>query len=285
VKLELPAPAKLNRFLHITGQRADGYHQLQTVFQLVSRCDSLVFERADEGIEVSVTGATIDSQDNLVFQAATQLAARCSSRVGVRISLSKEIPIGAGMGGGSSDAATTLHGLNLLWNLGLSHQELAQIGLTLGADVPVFVAGQTCWAEGIGEILTPLELPESLYVVLMPDCVVATRDIFTHPDLTRDTSPITIARFLGQGQCRNDCESVSRSLYPEIGRALDWLSQWGTARMTGTGAAVFLEVRNDAQARDILAKSRQNWFGFVTRGLQQSPLIRAIDQAQNSFLD
>ncbi len=280
---ELPAPAKLNRFLHITGRRADGYHELQTVFQLVEHSDVLTFGPSPEGISILMAGEgeNMRAEDNLAHRAALLLS-EGRRLPGVRIGLNKRIPIGSGMGGGSSDAATALHGLNIFWHLGLSVAELAALGLQLGADVPVFVAGQSSWAEGIGEVLSPIELPETWFVVLVPESRVSTAEVFAHPDLTRDSSVIKIARFLGQGVLRNDCEGVARTLCPEIGSALDWLSQWGPARMTGTGAGVFLETQDEAHARDVLAESLAKWQGFVTRGAQQSSLITALDQVKES---
>ena len=286
-RFELPAPAKLNRFLHITGRRQDGYHELQTIFQLVDIHDVLVFEPAED-IDVQMDGVSIPVADNLVYRAAMLLSAG-RSVPGVRITVKKNIPTGGGMGGGSSDAATALHGLNLLWRLGYSKTELAEIGLQLGADVPVFIHGRTSWAEGIGEVLVPIDLPMSWFVVLVPRCSVSTAEIFLHPDLTRDSSAITIARFLQQKVLsdqkvfRNDCEEVSRILYPEIGKALDWLNQWGAARMSGTGSSVFLEITDKTLASDVLARSLKNWQGFITRSVQESSLVGALNQVEKSF--
>ena len=167
-----------------------------------------------------------------------------------------------------------LHGLNVFWGLSRSNDELAKMALQLGADVPVFVQGRTSWAEGIGELLTPIDLPELWYVILVPDCQVSTAEIFSHPDLTRDSSAITIARFLEQQSLGNDCESVARALYPEIGVVLDWLSQWGAARMTGTGSCVFLETADESQAREVCRLA--NWPGFVAKGTRQSVLVDAL---------
>ncbi len=285
----LPAPAKLNLFLHITGRRADGYHELQTVFQLLERHDVLHFETCESGIEVNVAGAVILEADNLVYRAARALAEFSGVKQGARISMEKRIPIGAGMGGGSSDAATALIGLNLLWGLGMEQSELLELGGSLGADVPVFIKGETAWAEGIGDQLSPIELPERWYVVINPGVQVPTAQIFTHADLTRDTSPITIACFSRHAGIhtvlRNDCEAIARRLYPEIDAALGWLDEWGTARMTGTGSCVFLETCERALAEKIREQAPEQWTGFVTRGTQQSALMKATAQIRKSFQD
>lgn len=273
VRFQLPAPAKLNRFLHILGRRPDGYHNLQTVFQLLTLSDTLTFEPIENGLEVVMPG--VNQEDNLVYKAA-QLLSKGQNLPGVRISVTKVIPLGGGLGGGSSDAATTLHGLNVFWNLGYSNKDLKQLGARLGADVPIFVEGETSWGEGIGDELTPIELPETWYVVVIPGCEVSSAAIFAHPDLTRDTSALTIARFLQARALHNDCEPVARGLFPEIGVALDWLSQWGTARMTGTGACVFLQTDDEAFARQVLSQS--DWHGFVTQGTQQSTLVDSLKQ-------
>tara|TARA_B110000196_G_scaffold252141_1_gene221685 strand:- start:529 stop:1359 length:831 start_codon:yes stop_codon:yes gene_type:complete len=271
--LQLPAPAKLNRFLHILGRRQDGYHKLQTVFQLLNFGDTVTFEAMQSGIEVVMPG--VKQEDNLVYKAA-RLLSEGQNLPGVRITVNKEIPVGGGLGGGSSDAATALHGLNVFWNMGYSNANLVRLSTRLGADAPVFVAGETSWGEGIGDQLTPIILPETWYVVLTPGCEVSSAAIFAHPDLTRDTSAITIARFLQDRGLRNDCEQVARGLFPEIGVTLDWLSQWGTARMTGTGACVFLQTDDEALARKVLSQS--DWHGFVTKGTQQSTLVDALKQ-------
>lgn len=297
----LPAPAKLNLFLHITGRRADGYHELQTVFQLLEHHDVLHFETCESGIEVKVAGAEILEADNLVYRAGLALAESTGVKQGARISLEKRIPIGAGMGGGSSNAATALVGLTLLWGLRMDQAELVALGGSLGADVPVFIKGETAWGEGIGDQLSPIELPERWYVVINPGVQVSTAQIFTHADLTRDTSPITIARFSRHAELltglqtelhnerqtvlRNDCEAIARRLYPEIDAALGWLDEWGTARMTGTGSCVFLETRERAFAETILEQAPEQWTGFVTRGTQQSALVKATAQIRKSFQD
>ncbi|MFT4721170.1 MAG: 4-diphosphocytidyl-2-C-methyl-D-erythritol kinase [Candidatus Azotimanducaceae bacterium] len=267
--LQLPAPCKLNLCLNITGQRADGYHVLQTAFQLLDFCDVLTFSPAPR-LQVSAL-AGVKPSDNLVYQAAQLLAEHTGCDQGVDIQLHKQVPSGAGLGGGSSDAATTLVGLNYFWQAGLSFDELATLGLALGADVPVFVHGQSAWAEGVGEQLQPLSLPPRTYVVIQPNCQISTREIFSHPGLTRDSSPITIARFLEVGE-NNDCEAVVRVLYPEVDTALRWLSRWGLARMTGTGSCVYIEVVDEHEAQAVLAEKPAEWFGFSAQGVNTSAL-------------
>ena len=278
MQLELPAPAKINLFLHILGRRPDGYHELQSLFRFLELADTVSFELATEGISVDMD--RVSQENNLVYKAA-HILSEGRDVPGVNVVVTKRIPMGTGLGGGSSDAATTLHGLNMLWELGLSDDELAELGLQIGADVPVFVNGFSAFAEGIGERLAPVDLPEVWYVVLVPESRISTAEIFAHPDLTRDTSPITIARFLQGEALRNDCEPIVQRLYPEVGDALDWLSQQGTARMTGTGACVFLEAGDEAVARDILSQS--NWQGFVSKGTKQSVLLDALVQERNLF--
>jgi 4-diphosphocytidyl-2-C-methyl-D-erythritol kinase len=282
----LPAPGKLNLFLHITGQREDGYHELQTLFQLVEFADEMRFESTSDS-SVTVEGNFADTrvENNLVYLAAMSLRKAAGIDRGAIIQVRKKLPIGGGMGGGSSNAAATLIGLNLLWNTNLQYTDIMKIGLQLGADVPLFIAGSTAIGEGIGERLTPLVTPEKWYLVVVPDCHVSTAAIFQNQQLTRDTSPIKIARFLEQGdpflalsadlKLRNDCEPVVRKLYPEIDTALNWLSQWGPVRMTGTGASVFSDFDDEADANRVLAQLPRNLVGFVTKGVNISPLHQA----------
>ena len=279
------APAKLNLFLHITGRRADGYHELQTLFQLLDYGDELRFEpRADEHIHLHCNQADLGGPDNLVLRAARLLRAQTPDPLpGVDIWLHKRIPAGAGLGGGSSDAATTLVALNQLWQLGLSAVELARLGVTLGADVPVFVAGRTAWAEGIGEKLTPVNLPERWYVVLTPDCQVSTARIFSHEQLTRDSKAIRIAAFLAE-RSRNDCEALVRNLYPPVDATLEWLAHHAPARMTGTGSSVFAAFDDEAEARAVLKQlpdmpaehTLAGLKGFVARGINHSDLSQVV---------
>lgn len=273
MNLTLPAPAKLNLFLHITGRRADGYHELQTVFQLLDWGDTLSFEVSDSGsVTLDVDGASIPAADNLILRAARALPA---AGRGVHIRARKRIPMGGGLGGGSSNAATTLLALNRLWQLEFDNEELQHIGARLGADVPVFVAGNSAWAEGIGERLTPLLLPERWYLVVDTGCAVSTAEIFSHSELTRDTAPIKIAAFLDRG-ARNDCQPIVRSLYPEIDKALNWLDNFGEARLTGTGGCLYAAFETESLAQEIREQLPAPWRGFVARGVNRSPTIDAL---------
>lgn len=269
-----PAPAKINLFLHVVGRRADGYHLLQTVFQFLDYCDTLeISPRQDERIVRHADYPAVEPEKDLVVRAARALRLLAPGPVpGVDIRVHKRIPMGGGLGGGSSDAATTLAALNCFWKLRIDPGEMARIGLTLGADVPVFVGGRAAWAEGVGERLQPLEVPQDWFVVVHPGCHVETAAIFNHPDLTRKTPEITIRDFL-DGAGSNDCEPVARALYPELGAALDWLRRHGDARMTGTGACLFLRVPSESRARAVLAQLPPPWTGFVARGLNRSPLL------------
>lgn len=273
--LSLPAPAKLNLFLHILGRRPDGYHELQTVFQLLDYGDQLRFtSQANGGISLDSALPGTKQEDNIVVKAALALQTTTGTNKGAAIGLDKKLPMGGGVGGGSSDAATTLLALNKLWNTGLSIDELAEIGRPLGADVPVFVHGRTAWAEGVGERLQAIEIPPLWYLVLNPGCSVSTADVFAHPELTRDSAPITVAAFFEQGT-RNDCQLLVEHLFPPVAEVLSWLQQHslniaGKARMTGTGASVFASFDSESTARTVLADSP--WQGFVARGVNQSPV-------------
>lgn len=278
-ELTLPAPAKLNRLLHITGRRADGYHELQTLFQFLDHGDTLHFQRHDEG-QVRLTPAIdgVAEQDNLIVRAARLLQAETGCRRGVAVTLEKRLPMGGGLGGGSSNAATTLLALNRLWELDLGLERLAALGLRLGADVPVFVHGQAAWAEGIGERLTPVTLDTPWFVVLHPNITVATPRVFGAAQLTRDTPPISMARALQEGSetWRNDCEPTVRRLYPAVGEALDRLSEFAPTRLTGTGACVFCHVPNELQADRILQHVGESWPAFKAHGCNISPLHQAL---------
>lgn len=267
-----PAPAKLNLFLHVVGRRADGYHLLQTVFQFLDFADELQFEVTRDGhVRRATPLARVAEDDDLTVRAARLLQRRTGATQGVTIHLQKKVPAGGGLGGGSSDAATTLLALNELWGLGLPRSDLAGLGLTLGADVPVFVGGRAAWAEGVGEILTPVEPPAPWYLVLAPAVHVATPGVFADPELTRNTPPITIRAFLA-GQGHNDLETVVRRRYPEVDRALRWLAGFGPARMTGSGACVFLPLANRDEGERILKQAPCT--GFVARGLNRHPLYK-----------
>ena len=265
------SPAKLNLFLHVTGRQANGYHSLQTLFQLLDYGDWLQFEERTEPVlslhlEAGSTVTDLPLDDNLILRAAHLLRARSQQPRGARIRLEKHIPMGGGLGGGSSNAAITLLALNELWGLDLPAAELAAMGLELGADVPVFVAGHSAWAEGVGEQLEPVDLPAAWYLVIAPDCQVSTAEIFAQENLTRNTTAIRMADFLA-GSSRNDCESVTRGLYPDVDKALNWLDQHAPARMTGTGAAVFASFADQSSARAVFDQLPADWHGFIAQGV------------------
>lgn len=267
-----PAPAKLNLFLHVTGRRADGYHLLQTLFQFLDFGDELFFAPRGDGVIQRLAGAQeIPETQDLTVRAARLLQDASGVRLGADIRVHKRIPLGGGLGGGSSDAATTLVALNRLWNLGLPVDELAAMGLALGADVPVFVRGHAAWAEGVGEQLTPVQPPEPWYLVLTPPVQVSTREIFNAPELKRDSASVSYEDFLA-GRTGNVCEAVTARRYPAVQAALDRLTAHGTPRMSGTGSCVFLGFRDQGQATAAAAELPTPWRHFVARGLNRSPL-------------
>ena len=274
-----PAPAKLNLFLHVTGRRADGYHELQTLFQLIDLCDTVGIEVREDGrIERRAGSADIPAEKDLVVRAARALQAAAGTRLGASIRVSKRIPIGGGLGGGSTDAATTLLALNRLWGCALSVDALATLGLPLGADVPVFVRGFSAWAEGVGERLEPVVLPERWYVIVRPGVSVSTGDVFQSPELTRNSPLITIRAFFESGG-RNDCEPVVRARWPEVAEALEWLGRYASARLTGTGSCIFAAVGSAEEAERIAARAPDKWRSFVARGLNVSPLHALLADA------
>ena len=275
-----PAPAKLNLLLHITGQRADGYHELQTVFQFLDYGDELKFElRLDGEVRRVQDVEGVPAEYDLVVRAAKALQQVCDCQQGVDIYLDKKLPMGAGLGGGSSDAATTLHALNRIWRCGLTDDELAEIGLKLGADVPVFVHGFSAFAEGIGEQLTPIELAQPWYLVITPDIHVSTATIFSDLELTRDCPAIKICG-LPDSCWDNVCVPVVEKHYPEVAEALEILGQYAEARMSGTGASVFAAFETEAEAKRVRASLRnsakaempESWKDFIARGVNISPL-------------
>ncbi|MFZ5844777.1 MAG: 4-(cytidine 5'-diphospho)-2-C-methyl-D-erythritol kinase [Pseudomonadota bacterium] len=274
--LSLPAPAKLNLFLHITGRRDDGYHLLETVFQLLDYGDTMQFRRRDDGvITVHPELAGVPFESNLVVRAARALQAETGCRFGVDMQLEKRIPMGGGLGGGSSNAATTLRALNQLWQLGLTVDTLATIGLRLGADVPVFVRAETAYATGIGEALTAVQMPSQWFAVFTPPVAVPTAEIFRHPALTRDTRPCTIRALADRGwfeQTRNDCEPLVRTLYPAVNTLIERLQNLAPTRMTGTGSSVFALARDETHAQHLLAACADLAPGFVARGIPRSAL-------------
>ena len=271
-----PAPAKLNLFLHIMGRRPDGYHLLQTVFQFIQLADEIDFTVLEsDSVQRSSTMPGIDVDDDLVVRAARRLKEETGCKLGVDINVKKLIPAGGGLGGGSSDAATTLVALNELWQTGLSTDELASIGLSLGADVPVFVHAHSAWAEGVGENLVSIEPDESFYLVVHPGCNVSTATVFNASDLTRNTPPITIRDFLERGGV-NDCESVVRKHYSEVAKALDWLREFAPVKLTGTGACIFAPFLDEQEATTVKDELPVNWQGYVVKGMNKSPLLERL---------
>ena len=267
-----PAPAKLNLFLHVVGRRADGYHLLQTAFRLLDWGDTLDFAlRTDGCIRRANDVPGVAEADDLVVRAARLLQAHTGSALGADITVHKVLPMGGGLGGGSSDAATTLVALNRLWATGLSRAELQTLGLALGADVPVFVFGRDAFAEGVGEALQPLALPPAWYVVVSPGVSVPTAEIFSAEDLTRNTAPIKMADF-APSTTRSDLQAVACSRYPEVQRAIDWLDAYAPALMTGSGACVFAEVPSEAEADRITKNCPPRWKAWKVRSLTRHPL-------------
>ncbi len=284
-----PAPAKLNLFLHVTGRRADGYHLLQTVFQLLDFADEIRIRIDQTGSISRLKGLHgLPAEVDLAVRAARllQSASRCS--LGAVIEVDKRIPAGAGLGGGSSDAATVLVALNAMWSTGLSIDELAHLGLELGADVPVFVRGHSAWAEGVGDQLTPVELSGDWYVVIFPEEFVSTSLVFSDLALTRDTPRTTIPRLLSGARAlladsrfRNDLQPVVATRYPRVAAALEWLGRFRVARMSGSGASVFAAAVDREEANGIASQCPKEWSVFVTRGLLRSPLLDAAEAWRN----
>ena len=273
-----PAPAKINLMLHIVGRRADGYHLLETQFQFIDWLDWIDIEIIDnDAIERANDIADVAPDADLTIRAARLLREYSGASSGALIKVEKAIPMGAGLGGGSSDAATVLVALNEMWGLGLSVAELADIGLQLGADVPVFVGGRAAFATGVGEHLTPLDAPETPILVIFPNCHVETKAIFTHPQLTRDTASIKIPD-LTRELTRNDCEAVTRALYPPVDEALRWLNQYGAAKMSGTGASVFAAFSSESEAQSVASEAPSDWQTRVTKGVNHSPLMACKQQ-------
>lgn len=271
-----PAPAKLNLLLHITGRRDDGYHDLQTLFQLIDLHDDIAITVRDDGVIERLAGPSdVPAESDLVIRAARALKQATGAPLGASIAITKRIPMGGGLGGGSSDAATTLLALNHLWQTALPLETLAELGLALGSDVPVFVYGTSAWAEGRGEQLEPVELPERWYVVIHPGVHVATAPVFQAPELTRNSPKITMRAAL-QTRARNDCESVVRARFPAVADSLDWLAAHAPARLsgpllTGTGACVFASFASAIDAERVAARVPDRWTSFVARGMNRSP--------------
>jgi 4-diphosphocytidyl-2-C-methyl-D-erythritol kinase len=276
--LTLPAPAKLNLMLHIVGRRADGYHELQTLFQFLDHGDELGFRlRADGEIRLHTELPGVDHDSNLIVRAARLLQRASGCSLGADITLLKRLPMGGGIGGGSSDAATTLLGLDHLWQLHLGEDRLAALGLTLGADIPVFVRGRAAFAEGVGERLQPVDLPEPWFLVIAPQVSVSTAEIFADPELTRNTPAITVRSLLAGGG-HNDCQPVVEKRYPEVRNALSLLNKFVPASMTGTGACVFGSFPNEGEADKVRRQLPDTLPSFVARGRNVSMLHRCLEK-------
>ena len=299
--IEVPAPAKLNLFLHVVGRRPDGYHEIQTVFQFVDLADRVHIARRDDTRVRRITAIPgVDEADDLAIRAARMLRDECGVEEGADIAVEKRIPLGGGLGGGSSDAASTLVGLNRLWDLGMDADRLAELAARLGADVPVFVGGLAAWAEGVGERLVPLTLEQPWYVLIVLPFAVSTAVVFRAPALTRNTPRIRMSGLLGGGSetpespvdvesllaaTGNDCEQVVRKLHPEVGEALDWLSRRARARMTGTGATVFAPVGARELAVEIANSVPPPWRGLAARGMNRSPLSDFVNRPARPSAD
>jgi 4-diphosphocytidyl-2-C-methyl-D-erythritol kinase len=272
--LRLPAPGKLNAFLHVTGRRSDGYHLIETLFVLISRADAITLVWRDDGaIARSDESHGIALDDDLAVRAARALQQRCGVRQGVTLHIDKRLPIGGGLGGGSSDAATVLLGLNRLWGLSLSRDALMLLGLELGADVPFFVFGETAFAQGVGERLCAMTMPTTWYVVLTPAATVSTREVFAAPELTRNSDSAKM-RVFSEGYGRNDLLAVAAARFPDIARCLDALAQEasGSARMTGSGSCVFAAFATEGAAQRALSRMPGGITGFVARSIARHPL-------------
>ncbi|MGF1825490.1 4-(cytidine 5'-diphospho)-2-C-methyl-D-erythritol kinase [Vibrio splendidus] len=278
-----PSPAKLNLFLYITGRRDNGYHELQTLFQFVEFGDELTVSSNQETSAITITPEIpgVALEDNLIWKAATALQQYTSTSFGADIELKKVLPMGGGIGGGSSNAATVLVALNYLWQLNLSDDQLAEIGLQLGADVPVFVRGHAAFAEGVGEQLQPANPDEKWYLVVKPQVSIATVDIFTHSELTRNTPKRALATLLEQ-EYVNDCEKIVRMLYPEVDKQLSWLLQYAPSRLTGTGSCVFAEFSSKKEAELVLEQLPDTVSAFIAKGRNISPLKETLAEYQSA---
>ncbi|MBE8577272.1 4-(cytidine 5'-diphospho)-2-C-methyl-D-erythritol kinase [Vibrio sp. OPT18] len=278
-----PSPAKLNLFLYITGRRDNGYHELQTLFQFVDFGDELTVTANSETNSITITPEIpgVALEDNLIWKAATALQQYTSTSFGADIELKKVLPMGGGIGGGSSNAATVLVALNYLWQLNLSDDQLAEIGLKLGADVPVFVRGHAAFAEGVGEQLQPANPDEKWYLVVKPRVSIATVDIFTHSELTRNTPKRALSTLLEQ-EYVNDCEKIVRMLYPEVDKQLSWLLQYAPSRLTGTGSCVFAEFNSKKEAELVREQLPDTVSAFVAKGRNISPLKETLAEYQSA---
>ncbi|MCG3730874.1 4-(cytidine 5'-diphospho)-2-C-methyl-D-erythritol kinase [Vibrio cincinnatiensis] len=277
-----PSPAKLNLFLYITGQRPDGYHELQTLFQFIDYGDELTITPTSDGIiHLTPELPGVAEQDNLIWKAAKALQKQTGCLQGAHIHLTKRLPMGGGIGGGSSNAATVLVALNALWKTNLTDEQLAKIGLALGADVPVFIHGNAAFAQGIGEQLHPVALDEKWFLIIRPNVSIATKDIFTHPNLPRNTPKRDFTTLLAT-EYENDCEKIVRMLYPEVDKQLSWLLQYAPSRLTGTGSCVFAEFVSKKDAEAVLARLPDDVSAFVAQGRNTSPLKETLADYQSA---
>lgn len=273
--LACPAPAKLNLFLHVTGRRADGYHLLQTAFQLIDRCDTLDFEVRDDGQIIRSNDVPgVPAETDLIVRAARLLQDKTQCQLGANLTLHKILPMGGGLGGGSSDAATTLMALNRLWHTGLTKTELMSLGLQLGADVPFFIFGENAFAEGVGEELQAIQTPERWFVVIEPGVQVPTPAIFSAKELTRDSKIVRIADFSSNAEMlwKNDLQTVACAMFPEVDEAVRWLSQFGNAKMTGSGACVFCAFADEAAADKVIEQIPERWTSWKAKALNRHPM-------------
>ena len=291
---DCPAPAKLNLFLHVTGRRADGYHLLQSAFQLLDHGDTLHFDLRDDGEIRRVTDMPgVPEQQDLIVRALRLLQAEFQRRhgrlpPGVDVAIDKRLPMGGGLGGGSSDAATALIAVNHLWQAGLDRDELMALGLPLGADIPFFIFGENAFAEGVGEKLEPLATPDCWYVVIEPGVAVPTAAIFCAGDLTRDSKPVRITDFSRhltvendlKGFGKNDLQSVATRLFPPVAEAVEWLGSYGDARMTGSGACVFCAFANESEADAVLADMPSKWRAWKAKSLKRHPMQALLQVAR-----
>jgi len=278
--ISFPSPAKLNLFLHVVGQRPNGYHELETVFQFLDYGDTIQLRTNNSNnIDILTPIKGVEKTDNLIYKAAKVLQDQIGFTCGVEIKINKILPMGGGLGGGSSNAATILLALNKLWDINLPINKLAELGLTLGADVPIFIHGYAAFAQGIGEVLTPINPIENWYLVSKPDCSISTQDVFGSPELARDTPRIlinNISRDLNIDSCRNDCETIVIKNYPKVAKLLAWLIEYAPSRMTGTGACIFTRFNSESEARRVQSTLPDGIESFVAKGINQSPLIDAI---------
>jgi len=277
-----PSPAKLNLFLHITGKRDDGYHNLQSIFQFLDHGDTISISPNSSGEITLLTPVTgVSKEDNLIYKAAKLIAYYVDESLGAEIKVDKKLPMGGGLGGGSSNAATTLLALNALWQANLSIDKLAELGLSLGADVPVFVRGNAAFAEGVGELLTPVEPTEYWYLVTKPNVSISTASVFQSPDLPRNSTPIQL-QDIDMSETiieqHNDCQTMVIKHYPEVAKLLSWLVEYAPSQMTGTGACIFSRFNSEKEARNIQSQLADNIESFVAKGLNKSPVFEAIEK-------